>query len=450
MSQGTQTLTTDEAQEIRDAIVGRQVCPFCGAVMEQQEGACPRCTMENTSASRQATKSRIGPWYVLQTRNPAAPGMKFETLLGFVRKGRVKPKSVVRGPTTHQLWRFAAHVKGLSREFGVCYSCGGAVEHTAALCPHCNRSQDPPLNPDSFLEGLDQPALPGAKLPLYRELESPMVAEDIAAPSMPPAHSETQPSAGSHAAAPDTRTVRKNTDGFLTAQDLAAAFKLDFQPKGRRAQQQPQKLQPVRPKSRRKRHVGRYLFLLLLLGGGGTAGYELYQDPALRQRVFTQASEWYQQASAWAQQKWTELHQTRPAKPAAHESVSSVLAVEPPSKPAKTEQAQPATAIQLPAAPAVQPSPAADKANPWDQLYQQPSSAAPASSSAPAEHSSARHYRQGSRDDVWALYTSAMDAEAQGDYRAAVRKYEQIKDFSPDTWPRDLELRLKEARQQVQ
>jgi len=38
--------------------------------------------------------------------------MKWETLLTFVRKGRVKPQSIVRGPTTHQLWRFAAHVKG--------------------------------------------------------------------------------------------------------------------------------------------------------------------------------------------------------------------------------------------------------------------------------------------------------------------------------------------------
>ena len=48
------------------------------------------------------------------------PGMRFETLLSFVRKGRVRARSVVRGPTTHQLWRFAAHVKGLSREFGLC------------------------------------------------------------------------------------------------------------------------------------------------------------------------------------------------------------------------------------------------------------------------------------------------------------------------------------------
>jgi hypothetical protein len=109
--------------------------------------------MENTPATRKATKARIGPWYVLQQRNPAAPGMRFETLLTFVRKGRVKPRSVVRGPSTHQLWRYAMHVRGVSREFGLCYSCGGMIDRDASVCPRCNRSQEPPANPDALLEG---------------------------------------------------------------------------------------------------------------------------------------------------------------------------------------------------------------------------------------------------------------------------------------------------------
>ena len=131
----------------------QQVCPFCGAVGDGSDTVCPKCSMENNAAARKATKLRIGPWYVLQNRNPAAPGMKWETLLSFVRKGRIKPQSVVRGPTTHQLWRFAAHVKGLSREFGVCYSCGGSMERGGNLCPHCNRLQEPPIHPDTLLEG---------------------------------------------------------------------------------------------------------------------------------------------------------------------------------------------------------------------------------------------------------------------------------------------------------
>jgi hypothetical protein len=147
-------------------VQGRHVCPFCGSINDSSEGPCPRCTMENTADTRKATKSRIGPWYVLQSRNPAAPGMKFDTLLGFVRKGRVKARSIVRGPTTHQLWRFACQVKGLSREFELCYSCGGTIRREAHVCPQCNRPQGPPADPDVFIEGAQQATVqPGTVQP---------------------------------------------------------------------------------------------------------------------------------------------------------------------------------------------------------------------------------------------------------------------------------------------
>ena len=139
----------------RQELTSQFVCPYCGAVNDSAEGHCPHCTMENTPAARKATKARIGPWYVLQKRNPAAPGMKFETLLSFVHKGRVKAHSIVRGPTTHQLWRFAAHIKGLSREFGLCYSCGSPLATTASICPQCNRAQSFLTQPDVFLESVD-------------------------------------------------------------------------------------------------------------------------------------------------------------------------------------------------------------------------------------------------------------------------------------------------------
>jgi hypothetical protein len=112
--------------------------------------------MENTALTRQATRARIGPWYVLQSRNPAAPGMKFNTLLALIRKGQVTPRSVVRGPTTHQLWRFAGRIKGLSREFSLCYSCTAEIEKTAKICPNCSRSQELPANPDALLEADQQ------------------------------------------------------------------------------------------------------------------------------------------------------------------------------------------------------------------------------------------------------------------------------------------------------
>jgi len=133
------------AEQVRQTLTGKHVCPYCGHAYPGGPEPCPRCTMEDSPATRQATKARIGPWYVLQTRNPAAPGMKYATMLALINKGQITPRSVVRGPTTHQLWRFAAHVRGISREFGLCYSCGGSIERTSSLCPHCQRSQEPPV-----------------------------------------------------------------------------------------------------------------------------------------------------------------------------------------------------------------------------------------------------------------------------------------------------------------
>src|SRR5580700_879850 len=137
---------------------GLQVCPFCGAISDKREEPCRRCLMENTPLTRQATRARVGPWYVMQSRNPSAPGMKCNTLLALIRKGQITPRSVIRGPTTFQLWRFAARVKGISREFGLCYSCGSEVQRTSTFCPRCSRSQELPPNPDVLLENEPQQA----------------------------------------------------------------------------------------------------------------------------------------------------------------------------------------------------------------------------------------------------------------------------------------------------
>ena len=60
-------------QEVLRGLDGKQACPFCGSVSERSASPCARCGMDNTPEARKATKARIGPWYVLQARNPAAP-----------------------------------------------------------------------------------------------------------------------------------------------------------------------------------------------------------------------------------------------------------------------------------------------------------------------------------------------------------------------------------------
>lgn len=462
MGRELETLGPDAAAEIRDAVNGRYVCPFCGAVREQPDGICPRCTMENSGTTRQATKARIGPWYVLQTRNPAAPGMKFETLLAFIAKGRVKARSIVRGPTTHQLWRFAAHVKGLSREFGVCYGCGEAVGRTTTLCPHCNRPQDPPINPDVFLETIDSERAGAASAPVYREIGSiPMVAEDPAVTGagtttkVGPADPQPLPNG------PVSRPMKKGADGFLTAADLAAAFKLDIQqPKGRKQRKAavaPIAEDPAFPieRPRRKRRWFRAVLLLLLLGAISAGALQYRRDAMFHAQV----DRWYATASVWTKAKWAEL-----------KVAAAKMQDQPHAKPKPVEQPPiivlPGTTEPTQDSPASQAKQPDVKPSPWDQLYNQPAAAnnpatvpspkadsqSAANASVPSvsiEPPSSSPTQKGSIEEVRALYGAAMNADAQGDYVTAVKKYEQIKEFSKDLWPRDLDLRLKEAREQI-
>jgi hypothetical protein len=152
--------------------------------------------MMNTPQTRRVTRGRIGPWYVMQSRNPAAPGMKFDVLVAFIRKGQVTARSIVRGPTTHQFWRYAAHVKGLSREFGLCYSCGIDIATESHLCPHCGKVQEPPADADALLEGPTNSAVraAAAKLGPSDSVVGETVPEMVDAEVVPDGGNSSDPS----------------------------------------------------------------------------------------------------------------------------------------------------------------------------------------------------------------------------------------------------------------
>jgi len=391
--------------------VDKHVCPYCGLAGPRPEGPCVRCTIEDSPQTRQATKARIGPWYVLQSRNPAAPGMKWSTLLALVRKGQVTPRAVVRGPTTNQLWRLGSQVKGLSREFGVCYSCGGRVDRTANQCPHCDRLQEPPANPDQLLES--------------REL-----------PRRPEPAAESQPT--SEATALATVGPARPDAGLLTARELAAAFQLQFSgdddevavapaPSAQRKQERrpavevaPVALPAVKtpaPAARKPRRARRALMVLSLLGMAGAA------------------------AVIW-------LNPEYQAK--ARELVSAGMATVSKQLSSSTGAEPPATAGHDPAASADhnassvpptlgQPKPAEDNRH----TVQREKSAAPAGNAPavklPTDPEEIRQY-------VRTLRSTAIDAEAAGDDAKAVVQYEQIRKLPREYWPSDLDLRLEAAK----
>ncbi len=465
------------------------VCPFCGAIAEKTEGPCVRCKMDNTALTRQATRARVGPWYVMQARNPSAPGMKCSTLLALIRKGQVTPRSVIRGPTTFQLWRFAARVKGISREFGLCYSCGAEVQRTSTFCARCSRSQELPPNPDALLENEVQsskavyrevrPAAPS----LGQRANSESTAGEPARPGAASGESDpirtsrpqTQiPSAAEtmaelaempspHRAPPElqSRPRQRPQEGVLSPRELAAAFSLQYDPT------------MDTPGSRRRRaarRMGKRVIgvAAMLLVTGGTAAV-FYYSPSLRQRVVA----WVQDSSPSASTS-TDVPPVESPQPKTLQAQTPPWMMPPPvdsppittATPLATPQKQsadnssPAASAPTPAAVTQAPSTPPAAVQPVQQQPAAPSSVAanigvptPNDASTAAAAATADKLRQSDGGDLdtlaMELRGNGLDAEHRQDFAAAEYYYQQVEQLPRDHWPGDIEQLLKDVHQKV-
>ncbi len=417
MSRLQETTTSDDAaaaaETVRQLLTGKRVCPYCGHQSPHGNEPCPRCTMEDTPATRQATKARLGPWFVLQSRNPAAPGMKYATLLALINKGHVTPRSIVRGPTTHQMWRYAAHVRGISREFGLCFSCGGAIDRGSGICPHCQRSQDAPSDPDVLLEARQGVQPPAPLAAQEQVLEAPSYASRMRELNRQRAQAEQQANPprgrGEMARRPPVGGV-----GVVSAMQLAAALQ----------DEQTQQEQP------RKRRLLKAAAILILLAGGAGAAL-LYFKPEYRQPTYT-----------WLNQTWATIKQEI-ASIDWHihdrgETPAERVATPQPAPGAPVRQPPIAAAPAEPVDAAANPS-AASATNSMEQRSTQPAPpATPMNTSAAIEQARM-------------LWNQAIDAEARRDFAGAVSCYEQIKrlPLSSDNWPGGLQVRLELAQRQA-
>ncbi|HVT89836.1 MAG TPA: hypothetical protein VHD56_13360 [Tepidisphaeraceae bacterium] len=388
------------AEQVRQALVGRHVCPYCGNQSAGAVEACPRCTMEDTPATRQATKARLGPWYVLQSRNPSAPGMKFATLLVLVRKGLVTPRAVLRGPTTYQLWRFAAHVRGVSREFGLCYSCGSSIIKTASFCPHCQRSQEPPADPDALLEQRAAATTPAATpAPDTAPINLPSRAirrRQTVAPSYDP--QQTNALAQLKWSPP----VRKNSSQVVSAMDLAVALRGETP-------------QSMLVPSRRKLKLA---VALLVITAGAVAG------------TFHARPEYQQQTITWLQTNWNKVQakavamgwRAGPKAPANSAPMNNIApAPSKPEAPVLVDAAQAQPERQSAVVPDPKPETPAPQVDPVVAINQ-----------------------------ARALWSQAIDAEERQDFAKAVAIYEQIHKLPTTSWPGGLQIRLDLAKKSVQ
>ncbi len=463
------------------------VCPFCGAISEKNDAPCPRCKMDNSALTRQATRARIGPWYVMQSRNPSAPGMKCNTLLSLIRKGQITPRSVIRGPTTFQLWRFAARVKGISREFGLCYSCGAELQRTSTFCPRCSRSQELPPNPDVLLENEPQAAKtvyrqvnprPETPEPVSSEKSETIAARPAAdveneserqtrPPTQIPSAAETMAELAEipspHNAPPElqSRPRQRPQEGILTPRELAAAFSIQYDP-----------TMDVPGKARRG-GIGKNLLvaaIVLLVFGGGASVF--YFVPSLRQRFVA----WVQDSApapaapqnssnqpksvpdgnpAWMNDVPNETpSNTTPAKlsssgsstASASNSSGSATNNDTPSNP--PNNTPPASNNSPPPAPA-----------PVSQNVPPPVVDSPVTTSTPpdpatvAAADAASKLRQSSGGDLdllaMKLRNNGLDAEARQDFAAAVYYYQQVETLPNDHWPGDIDRLLKNVQKRM-
>ena len=226
--------------------MNKHVCPFCGTRRDDPAAECPACGLPDTEETRGATVARVGPWFVLQARNPSAPGMRFSVLRELVLNGQISAGSILRGPATHQLWTYAARVRGLAHLFGVCWSCNRRLpnpqpgEDVDDFCVYCGALQSPPTNPDQQLEALGTSETIGTGL----SNKAGQVAQmrpggGHARPSLegaanagniqfrettgPQPHMHRRP----HIPRPLPPAPRDGGDALLTTRELATAFNLD-------------------------------------------------------------------------------------------------------------------------------------------------------------------------------------------------------------------------------
>jgi len=112
------------------------ICPYCGETQQAGE-KCRACGGLFEPLSRQATLNAMGPWFVRDEARPFQPGASYETIARLVDRGRITKYTIVRGPTTKQLWTIAKRTPGIAHLLGYCHSCDASVDPKDLGCPEC-------------------------------------------------------------------------------------------------------------------------------------------------------------------------------------------------------------------------------------------------------------------------------------------------------------------------
>jgi hypothetical protein len=363
------------------------------------------------------------------------------------------------------MWTFVANVRGLSREFGLCYHCGENVEPNASQCSHCGRRQDLVADSDALLESavanphpvvpLPPPAAPPAPpadifsmtpvadtgmdggTSLDLQVDAPAFTPiPVVSRQNLPARPPSRASMVQRAPAP----IKE--ESILSAKELAAAFQLDFRPPGSRGSGGGRR--PVRTLAA--------LLLIALIAGG---------------IVMVMRPDWRETTKSWATEKWGTLTasletpakpNSTPAKPAQSgkepalvSPVNKPTVVETPRPPAVTppkpvQSPEPAVVENRPPVPVPPPTvePKIEpKPEPPPVAVTPPPKPQPAPVLVPLPDVSPDELTiEQATTRASELRLRAMDAQARGAWPDALQLYEQIQKLPREAWPADLQLRL--------
>jgi len=186
------------------------LCPYCGNTQSEPEDRCAACGGFFDNLSLKVTQQHMGPWFVRDRHHPFRPGCSYEVLKKQIERGKVKPTTIIRGPTTRQFWSVARNVPGVAHLLGYCHGCGGHVDPDADRCSHCHTRLFAPRLRDKL--GL---APAGAEMPSHGQLTGTGGdTEDTAAPS-------ADPGATGGGGSPILAGMRGAADGNATAPNAA-------------------------------------------------------------------------------------------------------------------------------------------------------------------------------------------------------------------------------------
>lgn len=129
--------TGDPAQQSGPTPIPKAVlCPYCGH-LSLNTSRCESCRGYFDPLSRQASQNSMGPWFIRDETNPFRPGCSFATLCALIRRGKVGPETVLRGPTTRQFWTFARNTPGVAHLLGECHNCHAPAAADDRACRAC-------------------------------------------------------------------------------------------------------------------------------------------------------------------------------------------------------------------------------------------------------------------------------------------------------------------------